>query len=116
MVEFCEKCGKILRKKKSDSGFVLYCPNAACKYEKELPETGINENRRNKDKIEKKLAQNKTRIIEEGAAGILPMADCPCPKCQKVTAEYYQLQTRSADEPATTFYHCLSCDHRWREY
>jgi transcription elongation factor S-II len=27
---------------------------------------------------------------------------------------YYQLQTRSADEPMTTFVTCVNCDNRWK--
>ncbi|MFX1287916.1 MAG: transcription factor S, partial [Promethearchaeota archaeon] len=25
-------------------------------------------------------------------------------------------QTRSADEPSTSFFRCLECKHTWREY
>ena len=37
-----------------------------------------------------------------------------CRKCQKKKCTYYQLQTRSADEPMTTFVSCLECGNRWR--
>ena len=37
-----------------------------------------------------------------------------CRKCHKDKTTYYQLQTRSADEPMTTFVTCLNCDARWR--
>lgn len=37
-----------------------------------------------------------------------------CKKCGKRNTHYYQLQTRSADEPMTTFVHCLNCDARWK--
>uniref|UniRef100_A0A9L0JNH9 DNA-directed RNA polymerase III subunit RPC10 n=1 Tax=Equus asinus TaxID=9793 RepID=A0A9L0JNH9_EQUAS len=41
----------------------------------------------------------------------------PCPKCEHPRAYFMQLQTRSADEPMTTFYKCCSaqCGHRWRD-
>lgn len=37
-----------------------------------------------------------------------------CWKCRSKKCTYYQLQTRSADEPMTTFVTCLSCGQRWR--
>tara|TARA_B100000674_G_C37769156_1_gene881663 strand:+ start:224 stop:748 length:525 start_codon:yes stop_codon:yes gene_type:complete len=37
-----------------------------------------------------------------------------CFKCFKRQCTYYQLQTRSADEPMTTFVTCLACGNRWR--
>lgn len=37
-----------------------------------------------------------------------------CFKCQKRQCTYYQLQTRSADEPMTTFITCLNCGNRWK--
>ena len=38
-----------------------------------------------------------------------------CPKCAHRMAYFMQLQTRSADEPMTTFYKCVSCAHRWND-
>lgn len=37
-----------------------------------------------------------------------------CYKCKKNICTYYQLQTRSADEPMTTFITCLNCGNRWK--
>ena len=37
-----------------------------------------------------------------------------CSKCKKRECSYYQLQTRSADEPMTTFVTCLNCGKRWK--
>jgi transcription elongation factor S-II len=38
-----------------------------------------------------------------------------CSSCKRKTkCDYYQLQTRSADEPMTTFVTCLECDKRWK--
>ena len=37
-----------------------------------------------------------------------------CFKCKKNECTYYQLQTRSADEPMTTFVTCVLCDSHWR--
>jgi len=38
-----------------------------------------------------------------------------CSKCKKRECTYYELQTRSADEPMTIFICCLNCGKRWRE-
>lgn len=37
-----------------------------------------------------------------------------CRKCKSNNCSHYQLQTRSADEPMTTFVNCLECGHKWR--
>lgn len=37
-----------------------------------------------------------------------------CAKCKERKCTYYQMQTRSADEPMTTFVSCLNCNNRWK--
>ncbi len=37
-----------------------------------------------------------------------------CGKCKSTACTYYQLQTRSADEPMTTFVTCIKCGQRWK--
>ena len=37
-----------------------------------------------------------------------------CGKCKKNNCNYFQMQTRSADEPMTTFVTCLNCNNRWK--
>jgi transcription elongation factor S-II len=37
-----------------------------------------------------------------------------CGKCKQNNCTYYQMQTRSADEPMTTFVTCLNCHNRWK--
>jgi len=37
-----------------------------------------------------------------------------CNRCKTKKTTYYQLQTRSADEPMTTFVTCLNCGNHWR--
>ena len=41
-------------------------------------------------------------------------SDMKCFKCNKNECTYYQMQTRSADEPMTTFVTCQHCGARWR--
>ena len=37
-----------------------------------------------------------------------------CNRCKTKKTTYYQLQTRSADEPMTTFVSCLNCGRNWK--
>ena len=37
-----------------------------------------------------------------------------CYKCKSKECSYYQLHTRSADEPMTTFVTCINCGTRWK--
>ncbi|PVV03656.1 hypothetical protein BB560_001854 [Smittium megazygosporum] len=37
-----------------------------------------------------------------------------CGKCGSRKCRYYQMQTRSADEPMTTFVTCTNCNNRWK--
>ena len=37
-----------------------------------------------------------------------------CGKCRKKQCTYYQVQTRSADEPMTTYVQCIPCGNKWK--
>lgn len=37
-----------------------------------------------------------------------------CGKCRQRMVSYSQAQTRSADEPMTTFCECMNCGNRWK--
>ena len=55
------------------------------------------------------LKREEARRQEENYNGILK-----CGKCKSLKTSYFQLQTRSADEPMTTFVTCKGCGHRWK--
>ncbi len=38
-----------------------------------------------------------------------------CTRCWKKQCTYYEMQTRSADEPMTIFITCLNCGKKWRQ-
>lgn len=37
-----------------------------------------------------------------------------CRKCKNNQCTYYQMQTRSADEPMTLYISCVCCGNRWK--
>jgi transcription elongation factor S-II len=37
-----------------------------------------------------------------------------CGKCKQRKCKYFQMQTRSADEPMTTYVTCMNCNNRWK--
>jgi len=61
--------------------------------------------------IDAKIARDKSQYaINLEAAS----EEFKCFKCGKRKCTYYELQTRSADEPMTTFVSCLSCGNHWK--
>ena len=61
--------------------------------------------------IDKKIKRDKS----EGVVDLSAATDeFFCFKCKKRKCSYYQMQTRSADEPMTTFVTCLLCGNNWR--
>jgi DNA-directed RNA polymerase III subunit RPC11 len=38
-----------------------------------------------------------------------------CPACHHDSAYFMQMQIRSADEPMSIFYKCVSCAHQWND-
>lgn len=64
-----------------------------------------------KDAIEKIIESEKNLYSNNNSASIFLW----CSGCKKKTkCDYYQMQTRSADEPMTTFVTCLECDRHWK--
>lgn len=42
-------------------------------------------------------------------------SDIKCRNCGQLTVDFYEKQTRSADESATVFYRCQQCGYRWKK-
>ena len=63
--------------------------------------------------IKEKIKMDK-KIFDEKK--IESMSDLvKCKKCKGRECTYYELQTRSCDEPATQYYTCLICDNKWKQ-
>ncbi len=64
-----------------------------------------------KSQVEAQIEKDKHMYSNTGGASIYLY----CSVCKKKSrCDYYQMQTRSADEPMTTFVTCLECDKRWK--
>jgi transcription elongation factor S-II len=61
------------------------------------------------------LIKTKMLIEQNGDMEIEAATDTfKCRKCKSCKCTYYQMQTRSADEPMTTFVNCIDCGNRWK--
>ena len=58
---------------------------------------------------EKDMEMERSKAKEEDYEGLFK-----CGKCKSTKTSYYQMQTRSADEPMTTYVTCKGCGHRWK--
>ncbi|GAA95315.1 hypothetical protein E5Q_01972 [Mixia osmundae IAM 14324] len=65
---------------------------------------------------DRKLAEQNMFAAQSAApaAGQAKTDAFKCGKCGKRECTYYQMQTRSADEPMTTFVCCIVCNNRWK--
>lgn len=67
------------------------------------------------EKWDSKLEEKKMRLQNKFFPKIEASTDnFTCGKCKSTACTYYQLQTRSADEPMTTYVTCTNCGNRWK--
>ena len=65
-----------------------------------------------KEMIDAKVKRDTNKFSTEVQA----MTDMfTCKKCKSKRCTYYELQTRSADEPSTIFITCLDCGKHWKQ-
>ena len=65
-----------------------------------------------KDMIEQKMKRDANKYSNN----IEAMTEMfTCKKCRSKRCTYYELQTRSADEPSTIFISCLDCGKHWKQ-
>jgi len=64
-----------------------------------------------KDLIDAKTKRDKNKFETNISASTDTFT---CRKCKKNQCTYYQMQTRSADEPMTLYISCVVCGNRWK--
>ena len=67
---------------------------------------------RNQELADKQF-QREQRLLEGNKANATDQFFCQ--RCHKRQCTYYELQTRSADEPMTIFIQCVNCGKRWTQ-
>jgi len=102
---FCPKCKSIMMPKTVGAKKQFVC---SCGYKHAAENVTITESAKPKTAAEV--------IVIEKETIINPIVDAECTKCGNRKAEYWEVQTRAADEPATRFHKCTKCGHVWREY
>jgi len=60
------------------------------------------------------IRENATKESVRGQTTQSTTDQFKCGKCGQRKTIYYQMQTRSADEPMTTFVTCVNCNNRWK--
>ena len=63
--------------------------------------------------LKDKLLQREQKILEGNKSRATDQFKCR--RCHKRECTYYELQTRSGDEPMTIFITCLNCGKEWRQ-
>ncbi|CAF0814972.1 unnamed protein product [Didymodactylos carnosus] len=103
---FCPRCGNMLIIEQGDTCHRMACNT--CPYICDI-----------KQKISERMYTRLKELDDVlGGSAAWENVDSTvirCPKCAHEKAYFMQLQTRSADEPMTTFYKCVSCGHRWND-
>jgi transcription elongation factor S-II len=66
--------------------------------------------KQNLEEKEKRSLKSQGILFESAVEGVYQCRKC---KCRKI--DHYGVQTRSADEPMTTYFTCLGCYHRWKD-
>ncbi|RCV40263.1 hypothetical protein SETIT_9G038600v2 [Setaria italica] len=80
-----------------------------------LPDVSPEEMASDARKQENKQIKEKALFdCERGGAPKATTDQFKCGRCGQRKTTYYQLQTRSADEPMTTFVTCVNCNNHWK--
>ncbi|KAK3389132.1 putative DNA-directed RNA polymerase III subunit C11 [Sordaria brevicollis] len=108
-IVFCPFCANLLILSRADTGGNrLEC--RTCPYEHPIDKPIYS--RKNFPRKEKEDVFGGPGAWDNAQKG---KVQCDSGTCNGQEAAFFQVQIRSADEPMTTFYKCMTCGHRWRD-
>ena len=116
-MDFCDVCDSLLKPKRENGEVVSWCP--ICKeYRDGNAPTTINVENDARKAIENDPERGKMLVLEEDNRTVgRSSREMYCGNCKSnQEVEYWEIQTRSADESPTRFFKCLNCEKQWREY
>ncbi|KAK4526844.1 hypothetical protein GAYE_SCF28MG4762 [Galdieria yellowstonensis] len=104
---FCRWCHNLLLLERQQDSYRFVCRTCPFYYQVE-------------GKMERKLFGLQKKQEADVLGGdkqweLADQTDAMCPRCSHQRAYFFQMQTRSADEPMSTFYRCVECGHQWKE-
>ena len=70
----------------------------------------------NPDQWKTMIENHIKRVASKYSTNVEAMTEMfTCKKCKSKKCTYYELQTRSADEPSTIFITCIDCGKHWKQ-
>lgn len=114
MSDFCIECDSLLEPKQANGKILPYCPDCdQVVVDGHLQDITFSNKEKDQDPEGGKiLIIEKSNTTTGRSSKPLYCEDC---KSEQMV-EYWEIQTRSADESATRFFRCTNCDKNWREY
>ena len=110
-MEFCPECKSLMLPTKQDGKTVIVCKK--CGYCRDF---GSEDSKKFTIKETINRSPKEKIVVIEEDIDTLPKTREECPKCKNMEAYWWEIQTRSSDEPSTKFFRCTKCSHTWREY
>lgn len=101
-------------KPRTDDGIVI-CPKCGYAEQNQVP-LHEQEILQTKQSGSGNISKSSLKVMDSDAPNAMPTTTIECAKCGNMTAYWWMLQTRSADEATTQFYRCTECNYTWRNY